>query len=345
MVSWSLKLNPGEILDLVVANVAALPNDTTRVDLTLALSLPGWLLLGDAKAAVAPPATAAPRKPRQPGVPAAQQTQGTATTSAKRPAGVSPRRCGWPAEDCGAYCGPMLSIELRALPASVAGMSTLPTTGGFMIQVLGAMQRQFGADGSGAGLPSAADLDGLSLRIEVPLPAYGETTSFDRAEITASGACGPNDQMPGVQTYFLPSGRVVIEAYTPLELRGRFEANLVALPLPEAAKVSLPRLPIIKAISGSFVVTRPFQGEPGFAYPRPRLDSLSADMANRMPGAPAAASPGATGPSDRGPAPIAASQAAAASSCDCSCAGYRKGLKLLEELESKGGLTCRLQVS
>lgn len=308
VVSWSLLVNPGDKLDLVLANVAKEPGDTARLPLNLALSLPGWLLLGDTAPPSAAPPAAAPNRPAAPRarpLPGANsgtgQTQGNSTTRAERQDDARPSGCGWPAKDFNGYCGPTLHIDLRSVPASVATVASVSATGGFMNQLLGSAALAFGDDGSGARFPTAAELDGLHVQISLPLPAYGTTPSHSQAMITAqgggwpaSGAYGPTDQMAGTQTYFAPSGKLVIEVNTPLELRGHFDAQLVALPLPDASRESLPTLPVIRHLRGSFVVTRPFEGEAGFAYLRPELDSLQSDLMQRMPGAPGA--PAAFGP-------------------------------------------------
>ncbi len=341
--SWSLAVKPGDVFDLVIANVARVPADTVEADLQLHVSLAGWAL-ADQGSAQAPGAQqkAPTRKARPAPAAGTTQTQGNGTTAAERDEDVPDKGCGWPASDFNAYCGPWLKIALRSVPGAIARTPSMSTTGGFMNQLLGSASVLFGEDGNAGGLPGPTEYDGLSVQLAVPLPAYGETRSYNTAMITVegggwprSGAYARKDRMAGTQTYFPPNGRVVIETYTPLELRGHFEADLVALPLPDADRQSLPSLPLLRTLSGSFLVTRPWEGEADYTVVKPDTSTLGKDLADRMPGPPGDSADPANAANESRSSPTGISVASGVAACDCSCAGYRRLTQVLAEMDEQ----------
>lgn len=345
--SWSLAFQPGQTLDLVISNIAGPRPDAAASDplpspmatrahrLPLVISIPGHVPPPpplNAPAAV-PPAGKRSGAPSRP----ATQTHGYGTAQAERDLQVPARGCGWPASDFGVACGPYLRVGLASVPAQVATIATVTGAGGLLTQVLSnAPSLQDGGDitltmsGRGADAP-------IEISLRMPLVPYGTTGPIAGATIVVEGGGWPRagsfeakDRLAGSQTYFPPNGVIVIEHYSPVELRGRYEANLVALPLPDADRAEFPVLPVLGRISAPFVVTRPWQGDEDYAGAAPNLSSLDPDIRRKLADAMADDRPGPPVP---GAAPRVSS-VPMSGKCDCSCAAIKQAQQSLDTLDA-----------
>lgn len=340
---WDPNVKAGDSFDLVLSNVAENPRSTLMVDLDVQFSLHG------SSNNHVPPAPQPVKKktkknskkvtddiPEDP-----PQTSGGTTVSSACSEQVPEHGCGWPASDFGGYCGPTLDMDLQTLPASVARMSTMGKPLGLMNQVLATVSGFVGPDGETVNFPDASEFGGLRVKIQIPLPNFGETLSYDTAKIEVegggwphSGTYGPRDLLSGSQTYFAPSGHVTITEYSVLLLRGSYEARLVALPTPFADKVSFMELPVIGTLKGSFLIPRPCgkgikQEEVKVDVKRVMREVISNFAPNNTIVAPAAPTGSPAQPDSRSASTVA---------CDCTCSGRRKSIATLDayDSESKG---------
>ena len=291
--SWSIKVEPSTTVDLVITNVAdGDPARTERLVFDLEIGWGGW------DVNVTPPATgAAPtpkpasRTPRPQPQPGETTQDGLGSTKVERDEEGPPVTCSWPAKDYGVYCGPKLHIHLKTVATALSGFGSMVTSGGAMSQALATMNEMGGAAGLGAaGMAGLMVGTQLAVDIEIPLPTYGQTGNVQGAvikvrggDLPERGAYGLQDRLAGPQTYFPPSGEVEIEAYTPTELRGTFTATLVELPTPLASREDRPTLPSLGAISGRFLVTRPWEGDGRYQMERPAAFAPYLDRSQPMP--------------------------------------------------------------
>lgn len=346
---WSLAFAPGQTLDLVVSNIAGpapdAPADAPRPpplrtlahSLDLVFSIPGHL---PPSPPAGPPAGAGPaRVPNGPGgaTAPATVTQGAQTASAERDLQVPENGCGWPASEFGGRCGPTLRVALGSVPAPLASAASVAANGGLVAQVLGnvpVLQAGERVTLAMAGRGAAAP---VRVSLALPLLPYGYAGRVEGATIEIEGGGWPRagsyasrDRLAGSQTYFAPDGVVEIEHYSPIELRGRYEADMVALPLPISDRQAFPVLPVLGRATGRFVVSRPWLGDADFSGPAADTASLGPDV-RRAPG-------GVIATGDPGPAsaPVVPGGAAAATDCDCSCAALDKARELLDAMEQPG---------
>lgn len=342
---WDPNVEAGDSFDLILSNVADDPRSTLMVDLNVQFILP------ESTNNHVPPSPQPVKKKTQknnnkkdtvtgvlPEDP--PQTSGSRTVSSICNEVVPEHGCGWPASDFDGYCGPTLGIDLQTLPASVARMSTMGSPLGLINQVLGTVSGFVGPDGDTVNFPDASEFDGLRVKIEIPLPNFGETPSINTAKIEVegggwpnSGTYGPRDLLSGPQTYFAPSGQVTIEEYSVLLLRGSYEARLVALPMPYADKISFMELPVIGTLKGSFLIPRPCgkgieQEEVEVDVQRVMDDVKSNSFPNNS---------GITPPAPTGNAQQPASSSSSALVCDCSCSGMRQATAAFDAFDSASG--------
>lgn len=111
---------------------------------------------------------------------------------------------------------------------------------------------------------------GSRISIRIPMVDYGFTGGFDNAVIEVSKA---DDDRHGYKAFGPrvyegrrphrrpPTGQVTILEYSPTVLRGSFRAGLVD----EASPGSDDAPTIATRIEGEFIITSPWQGDPGFA--------------------------------------------------------------------------------
>lgn len=199
--------------------------------------------------------------------------------SVKRSGYNKPARCN-PQRLSLNMCGPQLKIKLMLAPfgavASVRGtgaMELFQDAAGFSgANPMLVMQQQFTAMVEVERQMQARD--GNSIRIAIPKIDYGFSGSFDNAVILVDKAKDPkrdNSQHyraigppvpradgPG-EISAPPSGKVTIDEYSHLMLRGSFSAGLVDDGPHTAAEPV-----IVKTISGSFSIPSPFEGDEDF---------------------------------------------------------------------------------
>jgi hypothetical protein len=340
--SWDPAVKAGDSFDLIFANVADKPRSTLLVDLDLQFSLPGSS--NEAVAATPPPKKKKKKQKNENNqdvsdtlTEEAPQTSGSTTVSSSCSEEVPEHGCGWPASDFNGYCGPSLSIDLQTLPANVANISMMGRPTGLMNQVLNSVSGFMGPNNDTVNMPDASEFDGLHIRIGIPLPNFGDTLSYNSAVIQVegggwpkSGTYGPRDLLSGSQTYFSPSGRVKLEEYSALLLRGSYEAQLVALPTPITNKANFVELPIIGSLKGTFLIPRPCgkgteQEETEVDVQRVMQDVISTYTPNNMliPTVP------------KGSNPPTQSSSSSSGACDCSCEGMNKATAILDKYDEQ----------
>jgi hypothetical protein len=128
--------------------------------------------------------------------------------------------------------------------------------------------------------------------ITLPLIDYGFTGSFNNAALTVKGrgdavykAIGPQDIQPGPGTAYPLAGKVTIEEYTPLVMRGRFSGDLVDINNLQLIGDD-PALPIYKHIEGRFQIVATWSGDERIvASPaEDPVESVKKDMEEMMGG-------------------------------------------------------------
>jgi len=170
-------------------------------------------------------------------------------------------------------CGPQLQINLELSPFAsqravlnpdpmqnmVAGTGTHPGMGGMQVYQL-AIQK------TSAALES---MDASKIRITLPKIDYGYMGSLNNAKIEVNKANSPDRGYvsygprvvvdgPSVRP---PNGKVTIEEYSHLVLRGTYSANLI-----DESNPGKDDAPIVaKTITGRFYVASPIEGDKDFA--------------------------------------------------------------------------------
>lgn len=137
-------------------------------------------------------------------------------------------------------CGPSTSISLVTVAGILSSVSQATGRGGAFGQFMSMLSGVADVGPLEAteryqeSLERAAQYDGSSVNIVIPLIDYGFTGSFDNAYITVSKkgdgeyeSIGPADIQPGPGQLFPLSGRVTIEEYSTAVMRGTFSAALV----------------------------------------------------------------------------------------------------------------------
>jgi hypothetical protein len=338
--SWDPLVQAGDSFDLVFTNIADKPRATLLVDLIVQFSLPG-----SSNDQVSPTPQSVKKQKKQnknqqgvtetvPDSP--PQSSGSTTVSTSCSDEVPEQGCGWPASEFNGYCGPSMNIDLQTLPVGVANMSMMGSPLGLMNQVFNTVAGFMGPDNNMSNMPDASEFDGLRVSIGLPLPTFGESVSYSNAAIHVdgggwpnSGSYGPRDILSGSQTYFAPSGLVVLEEYSALLLRGSYEAQLVALPTPYADKANFMELPIIGTLKGSFLIPRPcgkgIDDEEEVEIDRQRFiqDVMTNFVPNNM------LIPSDTTENTR----PSQSNPTSAFACDCSCSGMLSSTAILDKLE------------
>ena len=332
--SWAVELAPGASLDLVFANVHPTPSKTraARIDPEFAIS--GWQWTGPP-----PPRPAASRSAARPvsarrGGEPVQQGPGVARLvreSQDPPASG----CRWPYPDVALNCGPLMEVVLSRRPRWMAWQENAMAPDEDDLASEGALLA-FTASRSGDAL---AALDELQVRIKLPRLEHGFSGAVEHALVTVSGgeaddwvSRGPANAGQARNPYYAASGRVRIDRYDALELRGRFEADLVEMPPPGVAGPA--RLPVAASVAGDFLVGRPWEGDDRYEGLAPDTSEILSGIVDMLPGSlrtdgrfapPAGADEPASG-SGSG----AGQAAGAAAGCDCSCRGKSELLAYLE---------------
>ncbi len=238
-------------------------------------------------------------------------------------------------------CGPALSISLSLTPGSLVASDVLITgsQGSWVGQIRNmATNKAAIAKGYEDYADRVSKMEGAYVNMQIPDISYGFTGSFDNALISVGGrddiryvSIGPQNVLPGaMQAHYPLSGHVSIEEFTPSVLSGRFEGQLVDM---DRVKPGTQTLPIHKTISGQFVITAPWEGDPKIERMAPSEESSLQSLTEAFPfafgggleelarrhnvpmpkGGPASQSGGKSGGS------AAAATFRRVESCDCSC--------------------------
>lgn len=336
--NWVVLLEPGQSLEVVIANVASTPSLSKPSKPTISVSVPGWQWTGTGPVPQAQPQLAgkpAPARRRPPPAPAGQDSEavthgpGTAQLVREADPGVD-AGCRWPHADARTQCGPVMSLVLRRLPRWLAHQA--PGLSGAPAEQAGSLE-SFVASRATDALRS---LDEQVVRIRMPQLEHGFTGTVDNVLISVAGegseavSRGPRDVEAGRLAYFPASGRVHVEQYDALVFRGRFEGELVQLPLPNAHGEDRPRLPVVGKVEGRFVVGQPWAGDDRYTAVAQEADDVAMAISDRMPG-PLRAGPQPGGAGSPGEA--AAGASTGGGQCDCSCAGHARLMAELGEIE------------
>jgi hypothetical protein len=357
---WTVLVAPGETLDLVFTNAAEAVERSEFVELDLAFAVSGWMAQGPPFDPGSQPRPKPKRRPDQaPGrgpEDSAKQTLGPGAARLIRDQPETPARpCRWKYEDAPVHCGPTMTVILKESPRWMAhqdlGMEDLPLEDLGDEEAFGVLEAFVASRAADA----REALDAVEVRLRLPALAFGFEGAVDHALVSVTGggwpdsvSRGPLDVEPGRGAYFPASGRVVIEEYGPLVLRGRFEAALVANPMPQASPEAYARLPVLGEVSGRFTVGQPWAGDARYQAAPPTAADIRVSVNERLPGplrtdpafdlegapdAPAGSGAGATAGTATG------------SGCDCSCAGRDRLIRELEAMDGEGSAGSQQQIA
>ncbi|MEZ5569921.1 MAG: hypothetical protein R3E54_16545 [Halioglobus sp.] len=320
---WRFRINAGASYVFIVSNMAADPASTLSQNLTMNATYSQWVSdlsqprsqaaarnpAGTQSGAAAKPAAAASASEDAPATDAtrqmAQDDLATGLTALSNQTALGAHatfereraRCVQP---FGAVsCGPITSIQLALTPGSLGDMTQTTGTGGALAQFMAQITAiaDHGALLTDAqwqtAMKKVRDTEGSTVTITIPLIEYGFTGAFDNAEIVVNGgaghgnfqALGPEDSIPGRGQEYRQSGRVSILEFSPYVLRGRFEADLTELSAVDfiSAGEDMP-LPIVRQISGEFVIAAPWEGDRDVAVYQPQsTESALQDLSQAFP--------------------------------------------------------------
>ncbi len=337
VVSWSLELAPGASHDLVLSNVHTTPSRSRAVRVQLAFAISGWQWTGpppprpSAERRAARPASA--RKESQP----VQQGPGAARLVRETqdpPAGA----CRWQYPDAALYCRPQMQVVLSRRPRWQAWQEN----------ALGPDEDDLASEGALLAFTASrsddalAALDEMQVRIKMPQIDHGFSGTLDNVLVSVTGgdaddwvSRGPANAGHANNPYYAASGRVRIDRYDALELRGRFEADLVEMP--PSGRLGPASLPVVASVAGDFVVGRPWEGDDRYEGLVPEPEEIMSGIIDMLPGSLRmderfAPPPGADGPAP-GPNAGNGQGVGVVSGCDCSCTGKSELLEYLEAQE------------
>ena len=337
VVSWALELAPGASHDLVLSNVHDTPSRSRAVRIDLAFAISGWQWTGPP-----PPRPAAQRRAARPASGRQESRpvqQGPGAARLVRETQDAPAGgCRWPYPDAALYCRPQMQVVLSRRPRWLAWQE----------DALGPDEDDLASEGAllaftaSRSADALAALDEMQVRIKMPQIDHGFSGTLDNVLVSVTGgdaedwvSRGPGNAGRANNPYYAASGRVRIDRYDPLELRGRFEADLVEMPPPGVAGAS--SLAVVASVSGDFVVGRPWEGDDRYEGIAPEADDIMSGIVDMLPGSlrtderfttpPAGADPSSAG----NPGSGAGVGVGSASGCDCSCQGKTELLEFLEE--------------
>lgn len=180
-------------------------------------------------------------------------------------------------------CGPQLGISLTLAPGTYIVPGTTSAQGGTAAQVFGGLQAmsQTSMGDQTANMKFLDDqlqrIDGSSVSIAIPMIDYGFAGSFDNASIIVEMAgrrklstFGPPDASGRTRL----TGKVTIEEYSPVLLRGRFVAPLAEF-LPSPGEDAPPPYVRRETVSGSFRLVAPWLADE-------RVEKLQLDTQEEM---------------------------------------------------------------
>ncbi|WP_041682735.1 hypothetical protein [Pusillimonas sp. T7-7] len=188
-------------------------------------------------------------------------------------------------------CGPALSIGLSLTPGSLVASDLFKTgsRGGWFGQMHNIVKSKAAIiKGYEDYAGRVSQMEGVHVDIQIPDISYGFTGSFNNARISVSGrddtnyvSIGPQNVTPrGMHAHYPLSGQVSIEEFTPAALRGRFAARLVDM---DRVKPGTQTLPTHKTISGQFVITAPWEGDPNIERMVPSAESSLQSLTEASP--------------------------------------------------------------
>lgn len=195
-------------------------------------------------------------------------------------------------------CGPSTRIQLRLMPGTYGSLDTAGH-GGPTGQLLASLTAI--ADvGPGrttkewmAAMLALEDQRGSQVILTIPQIDYGFTGSFSNAAIVVNSgdggdplqARGPADVQPGRGHRYPLSGRVTIEEFTPLVLRGTFSATLTRNPESVANRGPDDSLPVAGDIEGMFIISAPWENDQSVKHLNaPDGESARRDLSELFPG-------------------------------------------------------------
>jgi len=334
VVSWAIELAPGASHDLVLSNVHSTPSRTRAVRVHLAFAISGWQWTG--------PPPPRPSANRRAGRPASgrkesqpvQQGPGAARLVRETqdpPAGA----CRWPYPDAALYCRPQMEVVLSRRPRWLAWQEN----------ALGPDEDDLASEGALLAFTASRSDDALSaledmqVRIKMPQLDHGFSGTLDNVLVSVTGgeaddwvSRGPANAGQARNPYYAASGRVRIDRYDALELRGSFEADLVGMPPPGVAGPA--SLPVAASVAGDFVVGRPWEGDDRYNGVVPEAEEIMSGIIDMLPGSLRtderfAPPTGADDPVS-GAGSGSGQGSGMGAGCDCSCAGKAEVLDYLE---------------
>lgn len=280
----------------VLSNMAHYAQNSLDQDPTLKFMIPGW----NSTVTKPPPAKNLPtkgkapaKKPQDPKGQREEQLQKQAGASLGQLTSLGPgtldiRRDFRPRPGCSGWrlrynlCGPQLDIDLQLTTAAAATLSGA-APGGPAGQITGnisplgqmAMAEMMALARWGAEL-NPSQIEGGEIAIRIPKVDYGFQGEFSNAVIEVSREGGghyvaetPAYQVVATTSYGipvrrrLPNGKVTIHEYSPLLLRGEFEAALLDEDVADRHGTD-EVAPVAKRISGEFVIPNAFAHDDDF---------------------------------------------------------------------------------
>lgn len=187
-----------------------------------------------------------------------------------------------------APCGPHLAISLTLVPGTYAAPGGANAQGGIAAQAMGGLQAMsqsslFGTEETIKRLQARIDsIDGSAVRIAIPMIDYGFSGTIDNAAIhidMAGGktlsAFGPPDASGNTPL----TGKVTIQAFTPLFISGSFTAPLAEF-LPNGEQPPLYRRR--ETVTGSFSSVAPWMSDERVQVEPESTERMADDIANSL---------------------------------------------------------------
>lgn len=275
MSSWRFEMDPAESQVLIVTNVARAPGSTRIQDIDVDIALAGH----DSSEQPQPyrsgkgqQTAGATVVPGPAGAHQARALRHQKMTGETHGAGSTrweyepqPNKCSsknhWRSN-----CEAVARIELTIVhPVEMGGITPSSDASGGIIASMMEMVPSANFAQIGQFQNYLDDTPGITIALEVPAIDYGYTGAVSDARIRVSGGRGnhdlislagkPVDSHPPC-TYGPPVGRVTIEEFSPVILRGSYTAAVIEAAFPRNVK-RCPTAAVVKNISGSFIVTAP----------------------------------------------------------------------------------------
>lgn len=221
------------------------------------LSLPGWTKGGQSTTGIK---TASSNKP----VTTTKQVKDIETAKRRQPTRQSALAAMGGRKKCrSSSCKEEMRIALGVDAGGLVDPALVAGTGGMMAKLSGTTS--VGADAPNLTSLMAMTDDGRVETVNISFKAveHGTNIQIDDALIKVPkprDMYSSREQVPDAHGDYKPNGKVFIDEYTPVMLRGRFEAKLVSFA--DQKKTSTrSHLPIRESISGTFVIAAPWRVE------------------------------------------------------------------------------------